>query len=545
MLLAPMVTTFVRPGKGDMIVIKKILIATKLHPVAREVLQAHGAYEVVQEEETDLAGLASLHPDTYALIVRSEQVTQEVIDLFAELRVIVRAGAGFNTIDTRYARKKGIDVMNTPGANANAVAEEVVAMMLADARHVIPAHLSTREGKWEKKAFMGREVAHKTIGIVGLGNIGQLVARRLAGFEVRLLGYDPAISLERAKALNIEIATMEEIFEESDYITLHIPENDETRGIVTTGLLSRLKDGATIVNCARAGIIDEAALRKIKDEKNIHFLNDVYAKDEAGPKSVRDIADIMLPHLGASTLEANLNAARRAAEQIIDLDEKGITSFIVNRDIPEGLDETYCELAYTLARLARCIGGNDTTLSRIETSFYGSLKPYADWLLVPVVAGVWEDFDRSMDYKEARTHLDEMGIGYLDRETDESKQFENSITVDLICKVDADNLRHVSIRGTVAENIMMVSRINEFNKLYFEPVGETVFFLYDDRPGILGLIGKHMAEAGVNIEDVRNPHDRKTNRSLAIMRINRAPSPELMRQVSQEIRALAAFRMRF
>lgn len=524
---------------------KKVLIATKLHSVAREILQAHGMYEVVQEEGTDLASLASRHSDTYALIVRSEQVTQEVIDLFSELQVIVRAGAGFNTIDTRYARKKGIDVMNTPGANANAVAEEVVAMILADARHVIPAHISTKEGKWEKKAFMGRELAHKTIGIVGLGNIGQLVARRLSGFEVRLLGYDPVISLERAEVLGVEVTTLEEIFEEADYITLHLPENDETRGIVTTRFLSRMKDGATIVNCARAGVVDEEALRQIKEAKNIRFLNDVYAKDEVGRKSISDIADIMLPHLGASTVEANLNAARRAAEQIIDLDEKGITSFIVNRDIPEGLDETYCELAYTLARLARCIGGSAATPRRIETSFYGSLKPYADWLLVPVVAGIWESFDRAMDCKTARNYLDEMGIGYVNRETDASKQFENSITVELICEVDAGHLRHVSVRGTVAENIMMVSRINEFDKLYFEPVGETVFFLYDDRPGVLGAIGKHMAEAGINIEDVRNPHDRKTNHSLAIMRINQAPSPQLMQGVTEEINALAAFRMQF
>ena len=524
---------------------RKVLIATKLDPVAAEILAAQGGYDVVAEPDGDLAALSAKHADTHAIIVRSERVTPEVIDSFPKLRVIVRAGAGFNTIDTRYARKKGIDVMNTPGANANAVAEEVIAMILADARHVIPAHLSTKDGKWEKKTFLGHELAHKTVGIVGLGNIGQLVARRLAGFEVRLLGYDPVIALERAEALGVALTSLDEIFAESDYITLHVPENDETRGIVNAGLLSRMKDGATIVNCARAGIVNEEDLRAARQAKRIRFLNDVYPKDEEGPKSIADVADVMLPHLGASTVEANLNAARRAAEQIIDLDEKGITSFIVNRDIPEGLDETYCELAYTLARLARCIGGSHTTLSRIETSFYGSLKPFADWLLVPIVAGMGENLDRSMDCEAARGYLSEMGIEYVNRETDPGKQFENSITVAVICEVDSDNLRHASVRGTVAEGIMMVSRINEFNKLYFEPTGEVVFFLYDDRPGVLGAIGKRMAESGINIEDVRNPHDHKTNRSLAIMKINQAPPPELMQQVSEEIVARAAFRMRF
>jgi D-3-phosphoglycerate dehydrogenase / 2-oxoglutarate reductase len=524
---------------------KKVLIPTKLDGVAKEILTAHGGYEVVQDEATPLDTLLSDQADTFAMIVRSEKVTAEVIDALPNLKVVVRAGAGFNTIDTKYARTKGIDVMNTPGANSNAVAEEVVAMMLADARHVIRADASTRVGKWEKKQFMGRELAGKTVGIVGLGYIGQLVIKRLSGFDCKFLGYDPVISTERAEQIGVSLTTIEELFSTADYISLHIPENDETRGFVSAELLGLVKDGVTIVNCARAGIIDEEALRQAKVSKSIRFLNDVYAKDAAGDKSVTDIADLMLPHLGASTAEANYKAAQRAAEQLIDFEDKGVTSFVVNRDIPEGLNEHYCELAYALARLCRCIVTRSTSPKLIETSFYGSLQPFAEWLTTPIVAGICDDCDRTMTPSEAQAFLAEMGIDYIDREIDQTKKFENSITVDLTAAVDPENDRHVSVRGTVEEGIMLISRINEFDKLYFEPVGPTLFFLYDDRPGVIGAIGKILAEASVNIEDMRNPHDPRTNRSLAIVKVNQVIDDETMATIKDEIQARAAFCMKF
>lgn len=523
---------------------KKVLIPTKLDEIAAEILRANGRYDVVQDDETELTALAQSHADAYALIVRSEPVTPAVIDLFPKLKIIVRAGAGVNTIDIRYARKKNIDVMNTPGANSNAVAEEVVALMLADARHVIAADQSTRAGKWDKKRFMGREIAGKTVGIVGLGNIGQLVARRLHGFEVQTLGYDPFLTKERAQALKVRLTDMDTLFRESDYVTLHVPETQETRGMIGAELLEKMKRGATLINCARAGIVDEAAVRKFKKEKALRFLNDVYDRDAEGEKSVSDIADIMLPHLGASTREANIKAAKSAAEELIDLDQKGITSFVLNRDIPEGLDEAYCKLAHSLGRLCRCLIGRNNPPRALETTFYGTLEPFAEWLLVPIVAGISEDFDSSMTHREARAHLDEMGIQYINRVGAAEKGFENSITVDLISEVDSENLRRMSIRGTVAESIIMVSRINEFNKLYFEPAGPTVFFLYKDRPGVIGSIGRALAGADINIEDMRNPHDASTNRSLAILRVNREPAPSLMETIRRDIDAIAAFSIR-
>lgn len=520
---------------------KKVLIPTKLESVAGEILKAHGGYEVIQDDKTDILEQARKHPDAYALIVRSEPIAAKVIDAFPGLKVIVRAGTGTDTIDIKHARKKGLDVMNTPGANSNAVAEEVVALMLADARHVIPGDQTTRAGRWEKKKFMGREITGKTVGIVGLGNIGQLVARRLSGFETKLLGYDPVISGERAASMNVELVKLPDLFARSDYVTLHIPENDKTRGIVNAELLSKMKTGATLINCARSGVVNEADLRRIKPEKRLRVLNDVYPEDKEGPKTIADVADIMLPHLGASTHEANAKAAQRAAEELIEFDDKGIASFIVNREIPQGLSETFCDLAYTITRLCHHLLGADVKLKTLETSFYGSLEPFKDWLLVPIVRALSEKFDSSMDFRSAPQFLKEMGVEVINRATDPGKGFENSITIDLTGSLDSDRLRKCSLRGTVAEGILMISRINEFDRLYFEPKGRAVFFLYEDRPGVLGQIGAALAATNTNIEDVRNPHNERVNQSLAIMKVNKPVPEAVMAKISESIKALAAF----
>lgn len=520
---------------------KTVLIPTKLESVAREILLANGNYDVVQDDKTAILEQATKHPDAYALIVRSEKITKAVIEAFPKLKVIVRAGTGYDSIDIKHARIRGIDVMNTPGANANAVAEEVVALMLADARLVIQADISTRAGKWEKKKYMGRELTGKTIGVVGLGNIGRLVIKRLSGFECRFLGYDPVLSRERAQSINVELVDLPRLFEESDYVTLHIPENAETRGLINEALLSRMKNGATLVNCARSGILDEAALRKVKAEKGLRFLNDVYPEDKEGAKIVTDIADIMLPHLGASTVEANTNAARRAAEELIEFDEKGITSFVVNREVPEGLDKAYFDLAYTLSRLCRHLTGEKVQLKLLETSFYGSLEPFGEWLMIPVIRALCENVDPFMNFTSLKQYMKEMGIDVVNRQPDPSKAYESSITIDITGSTESGQLRHTSVRGTITEGTLMISRINDFDRLYFEPKGPAIFFLYEDRPGVLGQIGTALAAANINIEDVRNPHHPRINQSLAIMRINK-PAPEsLMTMISENIRSLASY----
>ena len=311
---------------------RKVLIPTKLDKFAADMLIERN-YNCILDAATPIADLFKANPDAEVVIVRSEKITPELIDLLPGLKLIVRAGAGYNTIDTKYAREKNIDVMNTPGANSNAVAEEVIAMILASSRHVVAADKSTRAGLWEKSKFMGHELTGKTVGILGLGHIGQLLVKRLSGFEVKVLGFDPMITPEQAEKMGVELCSVERIFAESDFVSLHIPENDKTRGMINRSLFESMKPGATLINCARAGIINEEDLRAVKATQKIFYLNDVYPKDEAGEKSIADVADLMMPHLGANTFEANLNAARKSAEQIVDYFEKGITTAVVNKSL--------------------------------------------------------------------------------------------------------------------------------------------------------------------------------------------------------------------
>jgi len=224
---------------------------------------------------------------------------------------------------------------------------------------------------WEKKKFMGRELTGKTIGIVGLGNIGQLVARRLSGFEATLLGYDPVISTSRAEEVGVRLVELPVLFAEADIITLHVPGTAETEGMVNRGLIGCMKQGALLVNCARASVVSEDDLRELKTEKQLGFCTDVYPADAPGDKPVADIADVMLPHLGASTQEANQTAARRAAEQLLAYVSRGITKYVVNKGVPDDLDEAFQDLAYHIAYVARRYLGADSPVRRIECTLYG------------------------------------------------------------------------------------------------------------------------------------------------------------------------------
>ncbi len=521
---------------------KNVLIPTKLDTAAASLLQENG-YTVVQDADTSLEELVKTNANAEVLIVRSEKVTPEIIDALPELRLVVRAGAGYNTIDTKYARRNNIDVMNTPGANSNAVAEEVIALMLAGYRHIVKGDITTRAGEWEKKNLMGKELTGKTVGILGMGNIGKLVQKRLTGFDMKFLAYDPVLSADLAEKIGVKLCTVEEIFAESDFVSLHIPETPETKGMINTKLFSLMKDGAMLINCARAGVINEDDLRAAKAEKNLIFCNDVYSKDAAGDKTVADIADVMLPHLGASTKEANYNAAMRAAEQIIGFFKKGITNCVVNKGVPDGLNARFQELAFVLAKTARAYLGKESAPHQVETSFYGELKPFAKWMLAPIVAGIAPEFDIFLDASDAEAFLKDRGIVVINRNTDEDKKYGQSMTIDLI---EGNNtLKKVSLRGTITENNLMISRINDFEKLYLAASGDNLIVEYKDAPGVIGKIASILGESNINIIDIRAPQNIGTDKALAVIKTNVEVSCDLTSKISDAVNATNAFTVSF
>ncbi len=521
---------------------RKILIPTKLDKFAATMLSDKG-YQVILDAATPIMDLAKANSDAEVLIVRSENVTPELIDLLPKLKLVVRAGAGYNTIDTKYARKKNVDVMNTPGANANGVAEEVVAMMLAASRHVVAADISTRAGEWEKSKFMGRELTGKTIGILGLGNIGQLLVKRLRGFEMKVLGFDPMISPALAEELGVELTTVDRIFAESDFVSLHIPENAETKGMINRRLFEMMKPGAMLINCARSGIINEDDLREIKKEKKIVFCNDVYPKDIAGPKTVTDIADLMLPHLGANTHEANFVAAKRSAEQVIAYFEQGITSCVVNKALPDGLDVKYQQLAYVLTALTNAYLGKDLNPTRIETSFYGDLYNYSKWLTPAIVAGIAPEFAVDQGPAEAERFLSNRGIEFVNREVDNNKNYGKAMTIDLF--VGGETIYKAGVRGTITENTLMVSRLNNFEQLYLDPSGNHLFVEYKDEPGVIGRIASLLGEKNINIVDIRAPQDLKSGYSLTVIKTNIEIPEILIQKIKEGVKAKKAFQFSY
>jgi len=516
---------------------RKVLIPTKLDKFAAAMLEEKG-YNVVLDTTSSFEDAIKANSDAEALIVRSEKVTAEIIDQLPQLKLIVRAGAGYNTIDIKYARSRDIDVMNTPGANSNGVSEEVVAMMLAGSRFLVEADISTRAGNWEKSKFLGKEVTGKTVGILGLGHIGQLVVKRLSGFEVKVLGYDPFLSPVLAEKLGVELASVEKIFSECDYITLHIPENDETRGMINAKLFSLMKPGAMLVNCARAGVVNEDDLRAAKAEKKILFCNDVYPKDAEGPKSVADIADIMLPHLGANTKEANLCAARKAAEQTIAYFEQGVTSCVVNKALPDGLDAKFQKLAYVLTALDSAYLGCDNP-SRVETSFYGDLTQFAAWMTPAIAAGISSDFAVTQSPKDAEKFFSEAGVELINREADNAKGYGNAMTIDLF--TGSNPINKAGARGTITENKLMVTRLGDFDELYLDPAGNHLFVEYTDAPGVIGIIAGILGVNNINILDIRAPQSSDGKRALSVLKTSVNVPADIICQISEAVKAVRAF----
>ena len=293
----------------------KVLIATKLDPVAAELLAEAGLEVDIIPGLSDEA-LAEKIAGYEGLIVRSEKVTQKVFDAADCLKAVVRAGTGVNTIDVDYATGKNVQVMNTPGANSNSVAELALAFMLSAFRRLPYADGSVKAGRWEKGSLMGNELGEKVLGIVGLGNIGSLVAAKAKGFGMKMIGFDPVVSEGHAAEIGVDLKSLDEIFSEADVISLHIPLNDKTRGIIGADLLAKLKKGALLVNTARAETVDrEALLAFLKEREDVRLATDVfYEGDKGGEKDLAEIGDRLVgtPHLGASTVEANFRAALAA-----------------------------------------------------------------------------------------------------------------------------------------------------------------------------------------------------------------------------------------
>lgn len=310
-----------------------ILVSDSLSPKGVEVLERAGFSVDVKTKLTKEELLQEI-PKYEGLVVRSAtKVTKDVIEAGTRLRIVGRAGTGLDNVDSEAATRRGIVVMNTPGGNTITTAEHTMSMIASMSRKVPQATMSMKAGKWEKTRFMGTELYNKTLGLVGLGQIGSYVAKLAQGWSMNVIGYDPYLAVERAKQMGIEVVDLDELFHRSDVISVHTPLTNETRGLINTETIAKMKDGVMIVNCARGGIINELDLcEALKSQKVAAAAFDVFENEPVDPKHpLMDLDNfICTPHIGASTEEAQENVAIGIAEQFVDYFKRGIARGAVN-----------------------------------------------------------------------------------------------------------------------------------------------------------------------------------------------------------------------
>jgi D-3-phosphoglycerate dehydrogenase len=497
----------------------KVLIATKLDPVAAELLAEAGLEVDIIPGLSDEA-LAEKIAGYEGLIVRSEKVTQKVFDAADCLKAVVRAGTGVNTIDVDYATGKNVQVMNTPGANSNSVAELALAFMLSAFRRLPYADGSVKAGRWEKGSLMGNELGEKVLGIVGLGNIGSLVAAKAKGFGMKMIGFDPVVSEGHAAEIGVDLKSLDEIFSEADVISLHIPLNDKTRGIIGADLLAKLKKGALLVNTARAETVDrEALLAFLKEREDVRLATDVfYEGDKEGEKDLAEIGDRLVgtPHLGASTVEANFRAALAAGEGVRDFLVKRMVRYPVNNlEVPPDLHPRFLELTHLIGQLAYYnIGGDQPHEVRITC--YGPLNRHIDVLTSYLLKGLMDIYHNEViSPRDAESTAREYGINLVKRVPDDSKGYGESMTIDILSK--KQEYRETSIRGTITqEGELKINRIDTFLNVDLVPSGHMLFCYQLDRVGLINDISSALSSGGINILNIRFTTDKEGNSVAAI-----------------------------
>ena len=485
----------------------RILVAD---PIAREGMELlHTFASVDARHGLTSDELIATVPDYDALIVRSEtRVTPEVIAAGVRLRVIARAGVGVDNIAVDAATRRGIIVVNSPTGNIAAAAEHTVALLFALARHIPDATASLREGRWERSRFVGAEIRGKTLGIIGLGKVGAEVARRAGegGLGMRLLATDPYASPETARALNVEVVALEELLAQSDFVTIHTALTGGTRGLIGADELALMKPAARIINCARGGIVDEAALLAALESAALAGAAlDVYSQEPPtdNPTIRALIAHphlIATPHLGASTEEAQISVAVDVVEQVEEILRGGAARAAVNAPmiLPEAMRQLqpWMALVEKLGRLYTQL--HPGPLRRAELSVSGEIASYDTRpLSAALVKGLLESVSEAhVNLVNAPIVARDWGLELVDSRTTAQEQYANLVTI----RVTADGPETPAsiLSATITWGTERVVRVDRY-ATDFVPRGHILFARNLDRPGMVGRVGTILGEAGVNI----------------------------------------------
>jgi D-3-phosphoglycerate dehydrogenase len=437
------------------------------------------------------------------LIRSATQLTADVIGRAGRLRVIGRAWIGVDNVDVEAATKRGIVVANAPQSNIVAAAEHTIALMLALARNIPQAHASLTSGRWERSRFGGVEVYEKTLGVLGFGRIGQLVAARARAFGMRIVAFDPFVSAERFRELGVERAeTAGEVYAVADFITLHLPQTAETRGWLDAGAFARMRDGVRIVNCARGELVDDVALRDALDAGRVAGVAlDVFPSEPITDYPLFGYGNVVVtPHLGASTMEAQDRAGIQTAEQVVAALTGGVVSTAVNIPAvsPEDMDVLgpFVPLVERLGRLAATLAPG---VDRVETEFFGRIAERDTRLLTlaalqGVLGGHTED---EVNLVNAPSLAEERGIGVSERTEAVARDFSDLVRVTIVYGGERYRVAGTTL-GRRHRPHLLEAWGQRFN-LQLDEGAHLALFRYPNRPGMLGRVGTLLGNAGINI----------------------------------------------
>jgi D-3-phosphoglycerate dehydrogenase len=488
----------------------KVLVKEKIGDSGVELLREH--FDVDLGVDWEDGQLAERIGEYDGILIRSAtKMTADLIERGTKLRVIGRAGVGVDNVDVPAATKRGIVVANAPQSNVVTAAEHTMALLLALARNIPQAHQSLLEGKWDRSKYSGVELYEKTLGIVGFGRIGQLVAQRARGFGMRVLAFDPFVSAERYRELGVEkAADSDEIYAQADFITVHLPKTPETEGWLNAEAFQKMRDGVRILNVARGGLIDDAALKDALDSGKVGGAAlDVFPSEPMTDYPLFDGYSnvVVTPHLGASTAEATDRAGYQSAEQIVAALTGGVVSTAVN--IPSvGAEDMevlgpFLPLAGQLGRLAMALA-EGSSVERIEAAFMGRIADFDTRLLMLAVIGgaLQGRTEEQVNLVNAPAMAEERGIVVEEKSVSEAQDFNELIRVTVIAGGERVAVAGTGIGPKQEPHLVEV----QGRRLTIELEPHVAVFRYEDLPGMIGRVGTIFGAHGINISSAAVGH---------------------------------------
>ncbi|GLW06126.1 D-3-phosphoglycerate dehydrogenase [Microtetraspora sp. NBRC 13810] len=514
-----------------------VLVAEELSEAGLAVLGAD--FEVRHTDGSDRAQLLPALDGVDALIVRSAtKVDAEAIAHAPKLRVVARAGVGLDNVDVEAATKAGVMVVNAPTSNITSAAEHTVALILASARNVAQGHSALKGGEWKRSKYTGVELDEKVVGILGLGRIGQLVAQRLQPFGVELIAFDPYLQPARAAQMGVRLVTLEEVLEQADFITVHLPKTKETVGLIGDRELHTVKPSVRIVNVARGGIVDEGALYSALKEGRVAGAGiDVFSKEPCTDSPLFELDNVVVtPHLGASTHEAQEKAGTQVARSVklalsgeFVPDAVNVEGGAVAEDVKPGLP-----LAEKLGRVFTALARE--TATKLDVEVRGEIAAQDVRVLeLAALKGVFTDIvEDAVTYVNAPLLAKDRGVTVELVTSAESPDWRNLVT---LRGVLADG-RAVSVSGTLSgpRQIQKIVEVNGYT-MEIEPTEHLAFFSYSDRPGIVGIVGRILGGHSINIASMQVARDEKGGTALIALTVDSAIPDDVVEQIVQEIGA--------